>query len=126
LTPWLKYGFVGFLFVGLVGAAIWPMLGPDARRGVLIGAAVAYPIQLLAFGLMVRYRDRANAFLAVWAGGTLVRMGSVLAVGVLLLKVEVADPAALLLALAGFFFGLLLLEPLFLRPGTFDLNRTDG
>ncbi len=122
MTRLLRYGFVGFLLVGVVGAAIWPLLGPDARRGLLIAAAVAYPIQLVAFGLMVRYRDRANAFLAVWAGGTLVRMGSVLAVGVLLLKVEVADPAALLLALAGFFFGLLLLEPLFLRPRTLESN----
>lgn len=122
MTRLLRYGFVGFLLVAVVGAAIWPLLGPDARRGLLIAAAVAYPIQLVAFGLMVRYRDRANAFLAVWAGGTLVRMGSVLAVGVLLLKVEVADPAALLLALAGFFFGLLLLEPLFLRPRTLESN----
>lgn len=122
MTPWLRYGFAGFILVGLLGAAVWPFLGPDARRGVLVGAAVAYPIQLVAFGLMVRYRDRANAFLAVWAGGTLVRMGSVLAVGLLLLKVEVADPTALLLALAGFFFGLLLLEPLFLRPGTLKSN----
>jgi hypothetical protein len=122
VTRLLRYGFVGFLLVAVVGAAIWPLLGPDARRGLLIAAAVAYPIQLVAFGLMVRYRDRANAFLAVWAGGTLVRMGSVLAVGVLLLKVEVADPAALLLALAGFFFGLLLLEPLFLRPRTLESN----
>ena len=94
MTRLLRYGFVGFLLVAVVGAAIWPLLGPDARRGLLIAAAVAYPIQLVAFGLMVRYRDRANAFLAVWAGGTLVRMGSVLAVGVLLLKVEVeTDPS---------------------------------
>lgn len=108
--------------MGLGVAVPWPWLGPEARRGLVIGASIAFPIQWIAFGLLLKFRKKANAFLAVWAGGTLVRMGSVLAAGFLLLEVDSADPAALLLALAGFFFGLLLLEPLFLRPGTAESN----
>jgi hypothetical protein len=88
----------------------------------VIGASVAFPIQWVAFGLLLKFRHKANAFLAVWAGGTLVRMGTVLAAGLLLLQAESADPVALLLALAGFFFGMLLLEPLFLRTGTAESN----
>ena len=87
-----------------------------------MGAAIAYPIQLVAFGLLVKFRDELGAFLAVWAGGTLVRMGSVLVVGLLLMKSEVAAPAAFLLSMAGFFLGLLLLESLFLRPRALETN----
>jgi hypothetical protein len=116
------YGLWGLILVGLGVALPWTWLDAEARRGLVIGACVAFPIQWAAFGLLLRFRHRANAFLAVWAGGTLVRMGSVLGAGILLLRVDSADPAALLLALAGFFFGMLLLEPLFLRPGTAESN----
>ena len=122
MRPWIRYALVGLALIVIGTGALWPLLSPGARRGVLIGAAVAYPVQLVAFGLLLRFRDRMNAFLAVWAGGTLVRMGSVLVVGLLLLRSEVAEPAALLLALAGFFFGLLLLEPFFLRSGALESN----
>lgn len=122
MREWLRYGLWGLILVGLGVAVPWAWLGPEARRGLLIGASVAFPIQWVAFGLLLKFRQKANAFLAVWAGGTLVRMGTVLAAGFLLLRVESADPTALLLALAGFFFGMLLLEPFFLRTGTAESN----
>jgi hypothetical protein len=53
--------------------------------------------------------------MVVWMGGTLVRMGLILVAALVLTRVEELPPAPTLLALAGFFFGLLLLEPLFLR-----------
>ena len=81
-----------------------------------MAAGVAYPIQMLAFFLLVRFFEDGNRFLLVWVGGTVVRMGVILGAGLILTQVEGLPPAPTLLGLAGFFFGLLLLEPLFLRP----------
>jgi hypothetical protein len=78
---------------------------------------VAFPVQILAFFLLVRYLGREKGFLLVWLGGTVVRMGVVLVAALLLTQVGELPPAPTLLGLAGFFFVLLLLEPLFLRSG---------
>ncbi len=80
----------------------------------MVAALVAYPIQVAAFGLLVRYWGEANRFALVWVGGSVARMAVVLLAGFALSRVESLPPAPTLLALAGFFFGLLLLEPLFL------------
>lgn len=96
-------------------ALLWPWVDPSARRGLLLAALVAYPVQVCAFALLVRWRDRMNRFLAAWVGGTLVRMGLILAVALVLLRVPDTEPLATLLSLAGFLFGLLLLEPFFFR-----------
>jgi hypothetical protein len=82
----------------------------------LVAALVAYPIQMLAFFLLVRFWGDRKRFLLVWLGGTVGRMGVVLVAALALTRVEGLAPAPTLLGLAGFFFGLLLLEPLFLRP----------
>jgi hypothetical protein len=84
--------------------------------GVLVAALVAYPIQLAAFFMLVRYWGEGKRFLLVWVGGTVARMGVLLGVALLVWRTEMVPLAPTLLALAGFFFGLLLLEPLFLGP----------
>lgn len=68
---------------------------------------------MLTFGLLVRWRDQVNRFLAVWAGGTLLRMAIIGLAAFVLLESERVSPIPTLLALAGFFFGLLLVEPIF-------------
>jgi hypothetical protein len=110
-----RYGGVALAVVALVTAGLWPWLSPPARLGILVAALVAYPVQVLAFYLLVRFRGHRSRFLVVWMGGTLVRMGLVLVAALVITRVEQLPPAPTLLALAGFFFGLLLLEPLFLR-----------
>jgi hypothetical protein len=100
-----------------VTLALWPVLGPEARRGVVTAGVVALLIQVAAFSVLVRFRGHVKWFLAVWAGGTVVRMGVILGVAVFAIKTQVAGAVPMLLALAGFFFGLLLLEPVFFRPG---------
>jgi hypothetical protein len=82
----------------------------------LVAALVAYPIQMLAFFLLVRYWEDRKRFLFFWVGGTAVRMGVILLAALALTRFDGLPPAPTLLGLAGFFFGLLLLEPLFLRP----------
>jgi hypothetical protein len=82
---------------------------------MLLAAAVALPVQIVAFSALVRFRKRFTGFLAVWAGGILVRMAIVISVSIVALRVRMDGAVAALLALAGFFFLLLLLEPFYFR-----------
>lgn len=95
----------------------WPFLDPEARRGIVIAAAIALPVQIGAFALLIRYRDNLNGFLVVWVGGTLFRMAVVGLVAAIAIRSGVAGAVPMLLGLAGFFFGLLILEPVYFRPG---------
>ncbi len=116
MTQTVRYGGAALLALLLVIASLWQWLSPSARTGVVVAALVAYPVQMTAFGLLVRYWNHGKRFALVWIGGTAARMGIVLLAALILTRVEELPPAPTLLALAGFFFGLLLLEPLFLRP----------
>jgi len=111
-----RYGGVALLALLLANACLWPWLSPSGRAGIGVAAAVAYPTQLLAFFLLVRFWGDRKRFLLFWVGGTVVRMGVILVAALVLTRIEGLPPAPTLLGLAGFFFGLLLLEPLFLRP----------
>jgi CDP-diglyceride synthetase len=117
LTQIYAYGGVALLAVLLAIAGIWPWVSSSARAGILVAALVAYPIQLIAFFLLVRFWGEGRRFLFAWVGGTVVRMGVILLAALAVSQTETLPPAPTLLALAGFFFGLLLLETLFLRPG---------
>ena len=124
MIQFYRYAGFSFLLLLLVNAGLWPWLSASARTGVLVAALVAYPIQMLAFFLLVRVWEDRKRFLLVWVGGTVVRMGAILASALLLTQLGGLPPAPTLLGLAGFFFGLLLLEPLFLRPGETETNET--
>jgi hypothetical protein len=110
-----KYALTGATGVTLVTLGLWPFLEPAGRRGILIAAAVALPIQVIAFSLMLRYRQDWNRFLAIWAGGTLLRMAVVGVVAFIAIRTGTEGAIPMLLALAGYFFGLLLLEPMFFK-----------
>jgi hypothetical protein len=115
MSPWLKYSATGAGAVVIGVGALWPFLDPAGRTGVLIAATVALTVQIGAFAVLMHFRGRATGFLAAWAGGMAVRMLAVamVAVGVVSTGMEGGVPT--LLSLAGFFFGLLLLEPVFFR-----------
>jgi len=110
-----KYAVTGAAIVAASTVALWPWLSPAGRSGVLIAGLVALPIQVAAFILLLRYRGELTGFLAVWVGGTLVRMVVVAVVALLAIRSGVEGAVPMLLALAGFFFGLLLLEPVYFR-----------
>jgi len=116
LTQFLRYGGVALLVLLLANAGLWPWLSPAARTGILVAALVVYPIQMLAFFLLASFWGDSKRFLLVWVGGTVVRMGVILVAALVVTRVDGLAPAPTLLGLAGFFFGLVLLEPLFLRP----------
>ncbi len=124
MTQLFRYGGVALLALLAVNAGFWPWLSPSARAGVLAAALVAYPVQMLAFFLLIQSWKNPRRFLAVWVGGTIVRMGVILLAALALTRVRELPPAPTLLALAGFFFGLLLLEPLFLRPPEAESTET--
>lgn len=115
MTQILRYSGVALLALLLVIAGFWPWVSPSARAGILVAALVAYPVQVVAFFLLVRFWGEGRRFLVVWVGGTVVRMGVILLAALAVSQMDSLSPTPTLLALAGFFFGLLLLEPLFLR-----------
>jgi len=124
LTQVFRYGGAALLVVLLVNAGFWPWLSPSARTGLLVAGLVAYPVQIVAFFLLVRFWGSGNRFLLVWVGGTVVRMAVILVAALALTQLGGLPPAPTLLGLAGFFFGLLLLEPFFLRPRGNEGNET--
>ena len=111
----LKYASSGVGAIALIVACLWPFLDAPARSGVLIAAAIAVPVQVLAFAALIGFRGRLEGFLAAWVGGTLVRMLVVGLVAFVVIRSGTEGAVPMLLALAGFFFGLLLLEPVFFR-----------
>jgi len=110
-----KYAASGLAIVALVTLGLWPFLDSDGRRGVMIAGAVALPVQVIAFAALMRFRGQVNGFLAVWVGGTLLRMVIVAIVAAIAIRSSAAGAVPMLLALVGFFFGLLLLEPIYFR-----------
>jgi hypothetical protein len=105
---------VSCALLALLGVvASWPWLDGSGRTGVLTAAAVALPLQVGTFAALRWGWSRRQHFLAAWVGGTLTRLLAVAAVATFVYVSRLA-PAPTLLALAGFFFGMLLIEPLFL------------
>lgn len=122
MTAPLRYASAGLAGVALVTLALWPVLEADSRQGVMVAGGIALGVQVAAFALLLHVRDRVNAFLAVWAGGTLVRMLVIAAVATVVIRRQTEGAVPMLLALAGFFFGLLLLEPVFFRRGAAETH----
>lgn len=111
----LKYGTAGVLLIAVITLALWPFLGDASRSGVLAAGLIALPVQLVAFAVLVRYRGRTSGFMAAWAGGMVLRAAAVVIAAVVVVRSGTPSAISLLLALAGFFFALLLLEPLYFR-----------
>lgn len=114
------YAVAGLLMITVAVSALFPFLDDEARRGVLLAAGVAYPVQVTAFGLLLRVRGEPSRFFTWWGVGVGVRIGVVIIVGLVALRIESLGAEALLLSLAGFFFVLLLIEPPFLRTADKD------
>ena len=100
-----RYAGASAAGVAVVILVLWPFLDSASRLGMLIAAAVALPVQWVAFAALMRFRGKPNGFLGVWMGGAALRMA----------VVGLEGSIALLLALAGFLFGLLLLEPMYFK-----------
>jgi len=119
----VRYAVTALVILSVVVIGLWPWLDAGGRLGILAAAVVAYPVQVTAFALLLWQRDRGSRFLAAWVGGTVVRFGVILAAAFIVVGSERIAAAPMLLALAGFFFGLLLLEPAFMRLEPGEITR---
>ena len=109
------YAVATTLIVTLAVGGMWAFLDPDGRASLLLASGIALPIQWALFLLLMRAQGVSTQFLLRWGIGILARMGLVAAVGLLLPRLGGLDGGVLILSLCGFFFVLLLLEPLFFR-----------
>lgn len=121
MSATLKYAACGVAGVTIVTLGLWPFLDSAGRNGVLVAGAVALPVQIVAFAVLLRFRGELNGFLAAWAGGMVVRTLVLAVVAFIVIRSGTEGAVPMLLALAGFFFGLLLLEPVWFRP---ESNQT--
>lgn len=113
MSPSLKYAMSGGCAVALIALGLWPFLDSAGRNGVMLAAAIALPVQVIAFAVLNRYHGQVSGFLAAWVGGTFMRMAVIAVAAIVVIRSGMDGGVAMLLALAGFLFGLLLLEPMF-------------
>jgi hypothetical protein len=119
MSPAQKYAASGGALVAIGVLGLWPFLSPAGRVGVLLAAGISLPVQVVAFTLLLRRRGETTGFLAAWVGGMVARMLVVALAAVYVIRSRMEGAVPMLLALAGFFFGLLLLESFHFRqePG---------
>jgi hypothetical protein len=86
------------------------------REGVGIALLVSYPVQLLAFFLLIQSKKPGANFIVWWGAGMALRFTVVLIVALVAMQVDFSGREALLLTLVGSFFFLVLAEPKFLNP----------
>jgi hypothetical protein len=122
----LRYAGTCAAVVVVVLGLVALLLGPPGVKGVLAAAAVALPVQVASFAVLARARLGSNGFLLAWVGGTLGRLVIVGLAGWALATSPGLAPVPTLLALAGFFFVMLLLEPAFLGLGGTRETRDQG
>jgi hypothetical protein len=112
---WRAYAIAGLgvsaLFAGIASAVV----SAAALSTVWFFAALAYGLQLLAFGGLLVVREQAQWFLLGWLSGMALRFGALGGVAWWLSRSAAFPRQAALLSLAGCVFLLVLLEPLFLR-----------
>lgn len=115
MRAWVAYAVVGAAVLGLLATGVSLLLEPEATPAVWLAAAVAYAVQLLAFGALVAGRDSGTSFMVGWGGGMALRFAAVAAMAFWVTQRGTVPAAPALVGLVGFVFILVLLEPVFLR-----------
>ena len=69
MTSSLRYASVGTAVVAAAVVLSWPFLDPAGRRGVVMAALIALPVQIASFAVLLRYRGEVKGFLGAWVGG---------------------------------------------------------
>ena len=94
----VKYAVTSVVAIATIVAGLWPFLEPAGRNGVLAAAAVALPVQVIAFWALNRFRTELTGFLAAWIGGTLVRMAVIAVVAIVVIRSGMDGAVPMLLA----------------------------
>jgi hypothetical protein len=111
-----QYSLATLLIVALVYLMAGLFLDSTNREGVGIALLVSYPVQLLAFFLLIQSKKPGANFIVWWGAGMALRFTVVLIVALVAMQVDFSGREALLLTLVGSFFFLVLAEPKFLNP----------
>jgi hypothetical protein len=122
---------VGYVATCLTLAAgtVWSLdrfLTAEQRTGLRVAAVVALTLQAAAFAARLRWGTTPTRLLATWVWSTGARFVAVLAMGLAAWRYQALDPVTSLVGLAGFLFAMLLLEPVFFRPGTLELDDVES
>jgi hypothetical protein len=110
----LKYAWAALAILAAANGVMFPWLDGPGRAGLLVAAAITFPVQVLAFALLCKHAVRPAEGLVVWIGAAAVRIAIVIALGLAVMSVPALSPVTTVLGCAGFFFVLLMLEPVFL------------
>lgn len=117
MRTWLSYAGVGLMVTVALAGLVSVFVEPGSLGAVWFAAAVAYALQLVAFGGVVAVRDRTELFMVGWLSGVVLRFATVGMLAFWLTRSRVFPVGPALLSLVAFVFVLLLLEPFFLRRG---------
>jgi hypothetical protein len=108
------YAVVSALLIGAVGGVLaLAFPAPDARHAIHVSAWVAFAVQLFAFAVL-RLTARENV-IAGWGLGAVLRMLTLVAYALVVVKALGLVAGAALVSLAAFFFVSMLVEPLLLK-----------
>lgn len=119
MTRWLRWTALAALFVAIGVGAGWPFLDPAGRNGLLAAGGIALAVQAASFATFTRLQDREHGFLFALLGGAAARFGALGITGAVATTVETGlGLTPLILGLAAFLFGLLMLEALFVKGTT--------
>ncbi len=113
-----RYALTAAAIVLSTMGVLWAFLDGAGRASLLVAAAIALPVQITTFALLLRSGVESSRFMMWWGVGVLGRMVVVVGVGLALDSLTTLDPTVLLLSICGFFFALLLLEPAFVSRAT--------
>ena len=111
------YSITAAVILLVAVGALWSFVDDAGRASLLVAAAIALPVQVGTFALLLRSSVETAQFMMWWGVGVLGRMLVVVGVGLSLESLSSLDPTVLLLSLCFFFFTLLLLEPVFFSRG---------
>lgn len=112
----VRYG-VAAVAAALVAAAAGFALPGAARMSFWAGAGLAVAVQAACFALLGRAAGSRRGFLAAWAAGTGIRVGSLVLFGLWGARALGLEHAPALIGMGAMLFVLLLLEPVGLRGG---------
>ncbi|MGH7469851.1 MAG: hypothetical protein ACRENP_18035 [Longimicrobiales bacterium] len=112
---WLAYAAAGLALLSIAAGVGTLLVSGAAVKAIWVSAAIAYLLQLIAFGALVLVREQTQLFMAGYLAGMALRFGALGGVAWWLSRSAALPREAAMVSLAAFVFLLLLLEPVFLR-----------
>lgn len=119
MVRWLRWTASAALLVAIGVGAGWPFLDPAGRNGLLAAGGIAVAVQAVSFAAFNRLQEQEHGVLLALLVGAAARFGALGITGAVAMKVDTGlGRTPLILGLATFLFGLLMLEALFVKGTT--------